>query len=216
MSLTFQPYGLKFVEYKGGKNRVSTSQYTISSGYNASIGQGDPVQIGINGHIQAYAPLAATAPAMVAAAQNIVGVAVGFSWVSSTGVAMNNQPYWPAGTTTLNSVPATITVADPTDNIYKIQCGSVSTSLDLTSPATACFKNFNMSNCATTSLPNARTSQSTAYLDTATYAASPNYWLSLKIVGLANTGEPNSWYDPFPEVLVIVNSHAYKSGTNGI
>lgn len=218
MSLTLSPYGLSFVEYKGGKNRMSTSQYTIASGYAFSIGQGDPVQVAAaGGNVQAYTPpTTPTPPAMGLASFNIVGVACSFSWVSSTGVAMRNQPYWPGGTLTLNNVPAIVTVEDPTDNIYKIQCNA---SLGLTSPSTACFKNYSMSSCQATTLPNPRTSQSTAVLNVSSYTASPNYWLSLKIVGLAPqslTGGPNSWYDTYPEVLVIVNSHVYKSGTNGI
>ncbi len=218
MSLTLNPYGLSFVEYKGGKNRMSTSTYTIASGYPYSIGQGDPVQVAsAGGNVTAYTPpLTPTPPAMAIAAYNIVGVAVSFSWVSVTGVAMKNQPYWPAGTLTLNSVPAIVTVEDPVSNVYRIQCNA---SLGLTSPATACFKNYSMSSCQTTTLPNARTNQSTAVLNVASYTAGQNYWLSLKIVGLAKqsiTGGPNTWYDPYPEVLVMVNSHAYNSGTNGI
>ena len=220
MSLTFNPYGLSYVDLKGGKDKMSTSTYTIQSNYGYSIGQGDPVMVGVNGNIQVYfPPTTPTPPALLIAEYNMVGVAVSFEWYSVTGVHMKNQPYWPANTPTLNNVPAIVRVEDPTDNVYKIQVGPGG--LSLTSPSTACFKNYSMSDCRSASIPNARTSQSTAYINPNTYVAGPsgNYWLSLKILGLAPdslTSGPNSWYDPYPEVLVMVNSHMLKTGTNGL
>lgn len=217
MSLTSSPFGLQLVEYKGGKNILSTSEYNIASGYPYSIGQGDPLQQAFSGgNVQQYTPpISPGSPAVSTPSYNIVGVACGFSWTSATGVLMDNQPYWPAGTVTLNGMPATVTVADLVSNVYKIQCSG---SLSLTSPSTARFKNYNMTSCQLTTLPNARTSQSTAMLDVTTGISSPNYWLSLKIVDLAPqtiTGGPNSWYDPYPVVHVMINSHAYQPGTNG-
>lgn len=210
MSLTFNPFGLSFFDYKGGKNRMSTSTYKIFSGYDASIGQGDAVAIGNGGgFISANQDAAPTPPAMAGAIGTIVGQFVSVSWISATGVAMNNQPYWPAGTLTLNGEPAIATVADLFSNVYRVQCNATF-SYDPT------FQNFNLSGNAS---PNARTSQSTDYLNVSSYVASPNYWLDLKIVGLAPaslTAGANAWSDPYPEALVIINSHAFKPGTNGL
>lgn len=212
MSLTFNPYGLSFYDYKGGTNRMSTSTYTLASGYAANIGQGDPVTIGIAGNIGAnILPIVPTPPNQVGAQGTILGQFLSASWVSATGVAMNNQPYWPYGTLTLNNEPAIVTVADLFSNVYKIQCNAT-----LTSNAT--FKNYNISSTDSVSPPNPRTSQSTAYLDVSSYIAAPNYWLDAKIVGLAppSMGGSNDWSDPYPEVLIMINSHAYKPGTNGL
>jgi hypothetical protein len=217
MSLTLAPYGLSFFDYKGGKNKMSTTRYAIISGYAHSIGQGDPVQLGTAGWVTAYEPAPSpTNPNVSIFGYNTLGVAVSFSWVSSTGVSMNNQSYWPAGTQTLNGTPAYVQVADLVDNVYRIQCNST---LNLTANQVANFRNYNFSDCTTSSLPNPRTSQSTAVLNTLNSGvAAPNYWLSAKIVGLAPSsisGGPNHWTDPYPEVLVLINAHAYRPGTNG-
>lgn len=215
MSLTLAPYGLSLYEYKGGKNKFSTSVYHLADSYGASIGQGDPVNIGLYGSINVSTPSNAPTPPYPAQSfSQVLGQAVSFSWITPNGVSMKDQPYWPAGTKTLNSVGASVTVADLPMNVYKIQanapCG--------TAVAPFLFYNFDFSNCLSTSLPNPRTSQSTAYLDINTGVNTTNYWLAAKIVGLAPssiTGGPNAWSDPYPEVLITINNHAFKSGTNG-
>lgn len=215
MSLTFNPYGLSLYEYKGGKNKFSTSVYHLDDSYGASIGQGDPVNLGQGGTINVYTPSSQPgSPFFPSAISQTLGQAISFSWITPNGVSMKDQPYWPAGTKTLNSIGAYVTVADLPMNVYKIQANSA-----LGTAAFPClFDNYNLSNCLNTSLPNARTSQSTAYLDVGTSVPTTNYWLTAKIVGLAPssiTGGPNAWSDTYPEVLIIINNHAFKCGTNG-
>lgn len=215
MALTASSYGLSFYEYKGGKNRMAVSTYYIASGYSTSIGQGDPLNMGTSGYVTAYtAPSTPTSPNVATATTTTIGTAVSFSWISTTGTVMNNQPYFPGGTTTYNGNPIIVTVADLVSNVYKIQA---SASLGLTSPATAVGKNYSMiisGNYA----PSSSTGQSRAALDVSTNLSAPNYWLTLKIVGLApatTAGSTNSWYDTYPDLLVMINNHTFKPGTNG-
>jgi hypothetical protein len=222
MSLTLNPFGLSFYEYKGGKNRMSTSTYYIISGTdNVSLGQGDPVEVrgSTNGYVTAYAGVTApTAEVEYNSDFNslVVGVAVSFSWTSTTGTQMKNQAYLPAGTQTLNGMPIEVQVADLFSNVYRMQCNEA---LPITSPGTACFFNYNFTLCEDTPA-SPRTSQSTVALDVASGGGSSNnnYWFTGKIVGCPKTsinGSSNTWYDPYPEVLVMINAHAYKPGTNG-
>jgi len=218
MSITQSPYGLSFFDYKGGKNRMSTTDYYIQSGTNGvSVGQGDPVSVSSTvGYVVGWnGQTAPTAPAQANIAGSIVGVAVSFSWVSTTGVHMKNQSYLPAGTQTLNLLPITVKIADLFSNVYRIQCNGP---FGLTAPATAIFHNYNFTTVTATPA-NPNNSQSLVQLDTnSSGVAPPNYWLNAKIVGLSpaiTSGGTNSWYDPYPDVLVMINNHAYKPGTNG-
>lgn len=220
MSLTLNPFGLSFYDYKGGKNRMSTSTYYITSGTDSvSFGQGDPLTVrnSTNGFVTYYNSV--SVPTVNANSMYwglVVGVAISFTWTSTTGVLMKSQPYLPAGTQTLNGMPIEVQVADLVSNVYRMQCNEA---LPITSPSTACFFNYNFTETDVTP-PSPRTSQSTVALDVASGggSANNNYWFSGKIVGCPKTsinGEANSWYDPYPEVLVMINAHAYKPGTNG-
>ncbi len=217
MSQTPTPYGLSFFDYKGGKNRMAVSTYLLNSGYAYSIGQGDPVNMGANGYITAYIPpTTPTPPAMAIATSTTLGVFLGVSWVATNGQLQANQPYWPGGTVTLNDQSAIVTVSDLFSNVYQVQCNA---SLALSGTATAIGKNYNFTSSATVSLPNAATGNSTVSLDTAAGSvAAPNYWLTAKIIGLGTatqSGQTNAWSNTYADVLVLINNHTFKPGTNG-
>lgn len=209
MSLTANPYGLSRVEYKGGKDKGSTSSYLISSGFNTSFGQGDPVNIGVNGFVGAYVvPTNATTENMVT-----VGTFVKVSYTDIYGT-FKEVPFWAAGTLTFNNVPAICTLDDVPLVVYKVQAN---TSLGLTFPNTVCFKNYSLINNAGIYLPNAATSQSQAALDVSSYTT--DAYGTLKVIGLSEagpSGSTNSWYDPYPDLLVIINNGVLHAGTIGI
>jgi hypothetical protein len=202
MATQSNPYGLSFYNYKGGKNKFSTSTYALPSGYAISLGQGDPVNIAANGNIAAYAAPTGANPVQT------LGQFVSVTYINASGLLVNSN-YWPANTVTQNNVPAIVTVADLPYNVYKVQCN---TFFPLVSPVTPVFRNYNL----LPSNPNPQTGQSTIALNT-TEVAAPNAYLTVKIVGLApvSNNDSNSWYTGFPDVLVVINNHGFKIGTNG-
>lgn len=205
MSQTASPYGLSQVAYKGGKFRASVSTYYISSGYALSFGQGDPVQMGAGGYVAAYS---GNVPASQTASTMTLGTFVNVTYVNTQGQTVIS-PYWPASTVTFNGQPAIVTVNDLPLVVYQVQANA---SLGLTSPATAIGRNYNLNPVA----PNATTGQSLVSLNVSS-GGGADTWRTCKIVGLADAkiGGTNSWYDTYPDLLVIINNHAYKIGTNG-
>lgn len=226
MSQVKSPYGLSYVKYKGGKDKMATSVYPLNPAA-VAIGQGDAVtmcvQGGTAGLINSYIPPVAPVTAgCTSPSTAILGVAVSFSWVNLQGQLVNNQPYWPGPGTALTGTAPYITVADLVSNVYQIQCSGT---LSLTAPATIIGKNYNLL-YLTPNTPNSATGQSQQALDVQSYVApgtagttTANYWLSLKVVGLGTalqSGQTNSWQDSYPDVLVMINSHSFKPGTQGI
>ena len=205
MSQTANPYGLSQVAYKGGKFRASVSTYYISSGYALSFGQGDPVQMGTGGYVGAYS---GNVPTVQAANTMTLGTFVSVKYVNTQGQTVIS-PYWPASTVTFGGQPAIVTVNDLPLVVYQVQGNA---SLQLTAPATAIGKNYNLNPVA----PNPATAQSLVSLNISS-GGNAAAWATCKIVGLADAkiGGTNSWYDPYPDLLVIINNHAYKIGTNG-
>ena len=209
MSQKATPYGLSQVAYKGGKFRGVLSTYYISSLYAYSFGQGDPVQMGPAGFVASYSDPAGGPPTSETSATMTLGTFVSVTYVNTQGQTVIS-PYWPASTATYNSQPAIVTVNDLPYIIYKIQGnGQV---VVTGNPPTAIGRNYNIDPSA----PNAATAQSTMALDTAVATNNEDY-VTCKIIGLADPtiGQTNSWYDPFPDLLVIINNHAFKKGTPG-
>ena len=212
MSTTSNPYGLSFYEYKGGKNRASISAYYLPSGFATSLGQGDPINMDQLGYIKAYAqPDEPDVNGLyqIGAVDATLGQFVKVEYTNTSNQFIQSN-YWPGGTTTLNGANAIVYVADLPYNIYKIQCAG---SLGITSPQTAVGRNYNITAGTT---PNPKTGFSTASLDV-TNTVQPNFYLTAKIVGLAAplASSTNTWYDTYADVLVILNNHPYKIGTNG-
>lgn len=208
MSTTANPYGLSRLEYKGGKDKGSTSTYYISSGFATSLGQGDPVNVGVNGFVGAY-----TAPSTTSTTVQMQTVGT-FVKVSYTDIYGNSQedPYWAAGTATFNGQPAEVTIDDVPWVVYKVQANA---SLGLTTPNTAMFKNYNL----ILNTPSSATSQSTAALNVSSYGASTTALGTLRIIGLATSGpsgSSNSWYDTYPDLLVVINNSIFHTPVAGL
>lgn len=218
MSQLETPYGLSQVSYKGGKYRGSLNTYYISSGYGQSFGQGDPVQMGSGGYVGAYT----VQPTNVTGATMTLGTFVSVTYVNTQGQTVI-APYWPASTLTYNNQPAIVTVNDLPYVVYQVQCsGSIP---NITAPTSASGsigqtgvgKTFNLiATAGTDNAPNPATGQSQAALLVTTTTINAAY-NTVQIVGLADPkiGGTNSWYDPFPDVLVIINNHAFNAGRPG-
>ena len=213
MSQTSHPYGLSRFEYKGGKNRESVSVYPLASGYATSLGQGDPVNLspsGGGGLVVAYSAPTGGAPA---SSTQTLGTFVNVTYTNAQGQEIIS-PYWPANTVTYGANPAVVTIADLPYNIYQVQCNG---SLALTGNQTAIGKNYNLIITGNNG-PNASTGQSRAALDVNSgIAGANNINLTAKIIGLAPVpiNGTNAWTDPYPDVLIIINNHVFKTGTLG-
>jgi len=221
MSQTFLPYGLSFNSYKGGKNRMATSVYPLSS-VSLAIAQGDAV-IQTEAGVQEYNALP-TVPASGAFPSPYtvpLGVFIDASWITATGQVMAHQPYWPGATAVLAGSVPVCTIADLTGNVYQIQCNTNLTglgSVGLSTTTGICGYNFNIMP-ATPNPANGQSLQSLNMTYVAPGTTGGNYWMNARVVGLGTatqSGQTNSWADPYPDVLIVFNNHKYKAGTQGV
>lgn len=122
-----QAWGLQAIKtINGGTWNGQTSSYLIQSGYGNNIFKGDLVFLGANGYIQNLCD----ANMGVYGAQQAIGVFNGCSFSTTTATnpidpSSPGRPYWPAGTMTLNGVPATCDIIDDPSVIFNIQCDGV-------------------------------------------------------------------------------------------
>lgn len=117
------PWGLQATKTLGSATYNSqSSPYLIAPGYVNNIFKGDPVAINAAGYlINAY-----DIPVGAFGVSPVIGVFVGCSFITPTALnpidpASPGRSYWPAGTNTLNSVPATAFVIDDPNVIYNVQ-----------------------------------------------------------------------------------------------
>lgn len=207
------PFGLKpSVMNTGAPWNGQTNTYLIASGYATSLFTGDPVKQLNNGTI-----------GIGVAGTGIIGVFMGCQYVDSNG---NYQfsPYWPASTTTRNSVAATAFVVDDPTVLFDIQVTTSDANVHVASVSQADLNknaNFVFGVAGST-----RSGQSGASLDAATIATTVD--LSLKILrvtpaftnqagtltsGNAYTGGQNILGLLYNNVLVQINNDVLKGGT---
>lgn len=102
------PRGFKPMRMQGGAVwNGSLTPYRLASAYGTAIYTGDVVKLVTAGTIQ-----------KAAAAEQMRGVVMGFQWVGADGIPVYSQ-YWPAGTVTLGSNPATALVVDDPDVLFE-------------------------------------------------------------------------------------------------
>lgn len=118
-----QPWGLMATKTtNGGTWNGQTSQYFIQSGYANNIFKGDLVYLGADGFIHNLSDLqVANYPTAQA-----LGVFQGCSFTTPTSVnpidpASPGRQYWPAGTNTLNGIPASCDIIDDLNVIFNVQ-----------------------------------------------------------------------------------------------
>ncbi len=121
----FSPQGLVPVQYGAASawNSQLNGNYTIASGYANNIFVGDLVAVSTAGTIINLADL--TSPTFQSAYS--LGVFAGCNFTPPTGInaitAPQGHKYWPAGTQTLNGVPAQAFVRTDPFVMYSIQSG---------------------------------------------------------------------------------------------
>lgn len=103
-----------------------SNPYLIASGYANNIFKGDPVIINELGYITSLYDSILLPGAPAYATYPILGVFVGCSFVTPTALnpidpASPGRSFWPAGTNTLNAVPATAYIIDDPNTIYNVQ-----------------------------------------------------------------------------------------------
>lgn len=227
MVMTFNPFGLSLVSYKGGKYKGTTSPYPITSGLQATftfakntptnvsgIGQGDMVMIYDNaGSLNlAWSPYTLNGTFQLTTQYYVWGVFNAVTYTDITGTD-KELPFWASLTQTFNGKPAVATIDDVPNNVYQIQAnGAISTAAN----QVGCNYGFSM----LAGGPNTQTGQSTAFLDTGQLLNAGNaqggaIYAPLKIVGLADIPN-NNWTDPYPIVNVVINNHIYKPGTMSV
>lgn len=235
MALTFNPFGLSLVEHKGGKPNYPVTQYPLAptasgsaAGVYASFGQGDVVCISTTAASPGITKYATNANSANSAGY-IVGVFDGIDYTAVDGSAVKNG-YWPAGTPIFNGYRTTAgvgtdvlaTINDLPYCVYKVQCnaplqgnGAYFTNYNLLANGGA----YTPANPTTTGPAGANptTKQSTQALNVAGGPVAANSSLgSVKIIGLApddTISGPNNWSDPYPIVLVTLQSHTFNAPT---
>jgi hypothetical protein len=125
---TSAPTGLQAVKtITGAPWNGQTNPYYIQSGYANNIFKGDLVTLDTNGFIINMRDIAPNDGSTAnTAGAGPIGVFNGCSFVTNTATnpidpASPGRPYWPAGTVTLNGVPAIANIIDDPNVVFTIQ-----------------------------------------------------------------------------------------------
>ena len=105
------PFGMKYAYHQVSGTPLRMARYRIASGYDTSIGWGDPVTLLGTGRNIARGT-AASAP--------FVGVFYGVTWTATNGEPKLSR-YWPADTVTLGSADAVAMVVDDPFAVFEVQ-----------------------------------------------------------------------------------------------
>lgn len=191
MATTSAPYGLIPVKKLGGQPyNNSVSQYPISDAYATSIFNGDVVKFAL-GYINKDTGTTTATPC---------GVFVGCSYVDPTyGLTFRNM--WTASTPNVAGTAIAYVVDDP-DVIFKIQGDGAGVIFD--------YENVGANAALVQGTGNSTTGRSGVSLDSS--SATSTSTLPLKIVGWDRSG-PNLVTDTYLDMLVIFNTHAWRTAT---
>ncbi len=213
-----QPWGLMAIKtVNGGTWNGQTSQYRIQSGYANNIFKGDLVYLGNDGYIHNLSEYTAvtlkTAPAL--------GVFNGCSFQTSVATnpidpASPGRSYWPALTTTFNSIDATCDIIDDPNVIYNIQASQDGVPFNAQGSNAAVLYTY-LGVSTTNPDGNTNTGASKVVLDTSTILYSnANSTLNLKILrfvpvdGNVPVGNGGSRVQ-YNNVEVIIQNHSFAS-----
>jgi len=141
----------------------------------------------------------------------ILGVFQGVQYQPANG-QMTRSLSFAQGTTVAPNTTALATVNDLADCIFQVQCNA-----QLGSTVAAAMASIgNLYGFVNNGGGNASNGQSKLALDVAskvitTFVTSDAQFSSFRLIGLAPI-QGNSWTDPYPDVLVMINSHMWKPG----
>ncbi len=221
---------------KGGTNQLSTDIVGLCAGDLVTFGpsSGGTVTSGVpdnawllptisTGYIMAANSLYNGATGKYNYPRAILGVFGGVQYLNSQNQNVRGM-YWPNNGSANNPLAASGTVAvatvnDLADCIFQVQCGG---SLGTTA-VDAMKKVGQLCGFANNGSGNTSTGQSQLYLDIASFYtptsskspyatdALPIQCAPFRLIGLAPI-QGNSWTDPYPDVLVMINNHMWKPG----
>jgi hypothetical protein len=206
------PNGLVAIKYLNGAQwNGQVSPYLISPAYNKNIAQGDLVYMGADGYIKNWQ---GDTPA-----QGALGVFAGCSYSTTTAAnpvdpSSPGRPYWPASTTTLNSVPAIAFVIDDPNTIFEIQArgaaGFVQADMGACAPVI-----YDTTSTYVSGNPqlNASTGVSLMALDHDSIATTAT--LPLKMIRLSDYPD-NVANTQYNNAEVIIQHHTYCSRPQGV
>lgn len=143
--------------------------------------------------------------------RSILGVFQGVNGIN-TGTQNTRSMFFTQNTVSINGVIPYATVNDLPDCIFQIQCNAA-----LGSTLASAMANIgNLFGFANNGGGNPANGQSTLTLDvnsefTTTSPTSNVSGAPFRLIGLAPI-QGNSWTDPYPDVLVMINNHMWKRG----
>lgn len=200
MSSVSAPFGFRASYHNSGQ--IIAKAYTIVSGYNQNVFQGDPVKLVDTGSIQ----LGSSDGTRSGTTNGIslLGIFAGCQYIDALGVP-TVSPYWPAGIT---ATEITAWVFDDPEILFAVQ-------YDNPSPNTTVQTKVGMQCDWTVASPggSTRTGLSDTKLS-ATVATSGQF----QITGFeGTTGGPDSTLtDDFVVATVRINEHQYKAPVNAV
>lgn len=240
MSQTFNPSGLSFFDYEGGKTSMPMRDFPLSSnttyGIGVSYGVGDAMSF-FSGNDTPTAGLAylqsGSFPNNLTSADYIVGVFNGVNYLTQQNQVVPGSgipgDFWAANSPIAANTLVQVKLLHLPDTIFKVQCNG-----PLQAQGAFGF-NYNLvqnGGVATTTIPspsatqvgpNPQSGQSQQFLmvnggvGTSTGSAGINSLSNhCQIIGLAPEGTDlpsNNWTDPFPVVLVRINLHKFSAPT---
>jgi hypothetical protein len=119
--------------------------------------------------------------------------------------------YWPAGTTTLNNLPAIAQIIDDPNVIYDIQTNGTGTGLTQANMAKTAYVAWNLS--GSTVQGNTSTGQSLVTLDQSSLATTATY--NVKLMRLVPVTGNNSGV-PYNNAEVLIQNHFYCTRPAGL
>ena len=195
MASTAAPYGLIPIRRLGsGPNSTGVTHYKIASAYGTSIFYGDLVKLHTDGTL-----IKETAVGTNAAPASPIGVFLGCQYTDATMGFITRQ-YWPTGTVAADAVAL---VCDDPQAVFKIQASGA------ISRAEGVGANIALVQTAGSTT----TGKSAVAADAATEATTAT--VLLKIIGF-DTAPDNSESDTYPDLHVMINTHAYGGGTTAV
>lgn len=209
-----QPWGLLPIRNLGSSTwNGQVTPYFIESGYANNIFKGDLVYQGADGYIHNLSDLAlATYPSAQA-----LGVFWGCSFQTSVATnpidpASPGRAYWPAGTTTLNAVPATCFIIDDPNIIYNVQSGSTGVPFNGLG-GTASVTYTYVTGSTTNPSGNTNTGASSLILNAGSIATTTGLNLRLRAFVPVAGNDPGI---PYNNVEVLIQNHSLAQRAAGL
>jgi len=213
------PWGLKPTKSLGAAAWNSqTNPYLIRSGYANNIFKGDPVMIAgtasTNPDDQGY--LISIYDAIgthVFVDVPTVGIFNGCSFVTPTATnpidpASPGRPFWPAGTVTLNKIPAVADVVDDPNTIFDVQC-NLGTVTGVEQKQVGAAFNYVIPQTADIVQGNTNTGQSLVAINNAQRGAGTDTKNVICLRIIPSPPNPATAGAPFNNVEVLIQNHQY-------